>query len=44
MMIENARKDVRAEVESTTVLALHLLDAQMKHYTSESDWNNVAAN
>jgi two-component system, NarL family, sensor histidine kinase UhpB len=44
MMIENARKDVRAEVESTTVLALHLLDAQMKHYTSERDWNNVAAN
>lgn len=44
MMIDNAREDIRAEVESTTVLALHLLDAQMKHYTSENDWSNVAAN
>ena len=42
MMIDNAREDVRAEVESTTVLAMHLLDAEMMHFSSESAWNNVA--
>ena len=38
MMINNAREDVRAEVDSTTVLALHLLDAEVLHYTSDYSW------
>ena len=42
MMIENAREDIRAEVESTTVLAIHLLDAEIMHYTSDNVWNDVA--
>jgi len=41
MMIENARKDVRAEVDSTTVLALHLLDAEVLHYTLDYSWVNA---
>ncbi|MCX7186978.1 MAG: sensor histidine kinase, partial [Methylophilales bacterium] len=40
MMIDNAREDVRAEVDSTTVLALHLLDAEVLHYTSDYTWAN----
>src|SRR5450830_2113726 len=40
MMIDNAREDVRAEVDSTTVLALHLLDAEMVHFTSDYTWAN----
>ncbi|HEY0269059.1 MAG TPA: sensor histidine kinase, partial [Methyloradius sp.] len=40
LMIRNARDDVRAEVESTTVLALHLLDAEILYYTSDYDWAN----
>ena len=38
VMIENAREDIRAEVNSTTVLALHLLDAEVLHYTLDYDW------
>lgn len=38
MMIDNAREDIRAEVDSTTVLALHLLDAEVLHYTSDYGW------
>jgi two-component system sensor histidine kinase UhpB len=38
LMIRNARDDVRAEVESTTVLALHLLDAEILYYTTDYDW------
>lgn len=34
MTINNSREDIRAEVESTTVLALHLLDAEVLHYAS----------
>ena len=40
VMIDNAREDVRAEVESTTVLALHLLDAELLHYASDYTWAN----
>ncbi len=40
MMIDNAREDVRAEVDSTTVLALHLLDAELLHYVSDYTWAN----
>jgi two-component system sensor histidine kinase UhpB len=38
LMIRNARDDVRAEVESTTVLALHLLDAEILYFTTDYDW------
>ncbi|MDI1298724.1 histidine kinase [Methylotenera sp.] len=40
MMIDNAQEDIRAEVDSTTVLALHLLDAEVSHYTSDYEWAN----
>lgn len=40
LMIRNAREDVRAEVESTALLALHLLDAEILHYTSDYVWLN----
>lgn len=40
-IIDNARDDIRAEVDSTTVLALHLLDAEVLHYTSEYGWVNA---
>ena len=40
MMIDNAQDDIRAEVDSTTVLALHLLDAEVSHYTSDYAWAN----
>lgn len=38
MMIHNARDDVRAEVQSTATLAMHLLDAEILHYTSDFGW------
>ncbi len=41
VMVENAREDIRAEVNSTTVLALHLLDAEVLHYTLDYDWANT---
>ncbi len=41
VMIENEREDIRAEVNSTTVLALHLLDAEVLHYTLDYDWANT---
>ena len=34
-IVKNAREDVRAEVASTANLALHLLDAEIVHYTSD---------
>ena len=43
MMIDNAQDDIRAEVDSTTVLALHLLDAEVSHYTSDYAWVNSNA-
>lgn len=43
MMISNAREDIRAEVNSTTVLALHLLDAEVLYYTSNYDWLNTGS-
>ncbi|ABE49082.1 signal transduction histidine kinase, glucose-6-phosphate specific [Methylobacillus flagellatus KT] len=42
MMIHNARDDVRAEVQSTATLAMHLLDAEILHYTSDFAWLNEA--
>ena len=42
VMIKNAKEDVRAEVDSTTVLALHLLDAEVMHYTSDYTWANAS--
>lgn len=38
MMIDNAREDVRAEVASTATLAIHLLDAEIIHYSSDYGW------
>ncbi len=42
LMIRNAREDVRAELESTASLALHLLDTEILHYTSDYAWLNGA--
>lgn len=42
LTIGNAREDIRAEVESTAGLALHLLDAEILHYTSDYAWLNGA--
>lgn len=39
-MARNAREDVRAEVQSTAGLALHLLDAEILYYTSDYAWLN----
>ncbi|HQN65133.1 MAG TPA: histidine kinase [Methylophilus sp.] len=39
MMIENAREDIRAEVDSTTALASHLLDAEISHFASKNEWS-----
>jgi len=39
-VIENAREDVRAEVNSTSNLVLHLLDAEIVHFTSDYGWLN----
>lgn len=39
-IVENARDDVRAEVNSTSNLVLHLLDAEIIHYTSDYGWLN----
>lgn len=44
MMINNAQEDIRAEVDSTTVLALHLLDAEISQYTSDYTWANSKGN
>jgi two-component system, NarL family, sensor histidine kinase UhpB len=42
-IVENARDDVRAEVNSTSNLVLHLLDAEIIHYTSDYGWLNRSA-
>lgn len=43
-VVKNASEDVRAEVTSTANLALHLLDAEILHYTADYSWvNNSAA-
>lgn len=39
-VIANAREDVLAEVDSTTNLVMHLLDAEIAHYMSDFDWLN----
>jgi two-component system sensor histidine kinase UhpB len=43
-IVENAREDVRAEVNSTSNLVLHLLDAEIIHYTSDFGWLNRGSN
>lgn len=40
LIVEKAREDVRAEVNSTVNLVLHLLDAEIVHYTSDYGWLN----
>lgn len=37
-VIKNAREDVLAEVESTTNLVMHLLDAEIAHYMTDFAW------
>lgn len=44
LMINNAQEDVRAEVDSTTTLALHLLDAEVLHYTTDYTWTSAGVN
>ncbi|PPC88554.1 MAG: sensor histidine kinase [Methylotenera sp.] len=39
-VVINAKEDVRAEVSSTANLVLHLLDAEIVHYTSDYGWLN----
>jgi two-component system, NarL family, sensor histidine kinase UhpB len=39
-IVENARDDVRAEVNSTSNLVLHLLDAEIIHYSTDFGWLN----
>lgn len=39
-VVQNASEDVRAEVTSTSNLALHLLDAEILHYSSDFGWIN----
>ncbi|SDK14280.1 two-component system, NarL family, sensor histidine kinase UhpB [Methylophilus rhizosphaerae] len=39
-VIKNAREDVLAEVESTTSLVIHLLDAEIAHYMTDFGWLN----
>lgn len=39
-IVDNARDDVRAEVNSTSNLVLHLLDAEIIHFTSDFGWLN----
>lgn len=43
MMINSAQENVRAEVDSTTIIALHLLDAQVLHYTTDYTWTSAQA-
>lgn len=39
-VLNNVRKDVRAEITSIENLAFRLLDAEMLHYPSDFDWVN----
>jgi two-component system, NarL family, sensor histidine kinase UhpB len=39
-VVKNAREDVLAEVESTTNLVIHLLDAEIAHYMTDFGWLN----
>jgi two-component system sensor histidine kinase UhpB len=43
-VVKNASEDVRAEVASTANLALHLLDAEIIHYTSDFGWLSNSSN
>lgn len=40
LIVKNASEDVRAEVTSTANLALHLLDAEILHYSTDFGWIN----
>lgn len=42
-VIKNAREDVLAEVESSTNLVIHLLDAEIAHYMTDFSWLNREA-
>ncbi|ROH88407.1 HAMP domain-containing protein [Pseudomethylobacillus aquaticus] len=42
LTVNSARQDVRAEVRSTAALAIHLLDAEILHYSSDYAWLNGA--
>jgi two-component system, NarL family, sensor histidine kinase UhpB len=39
-VVKNAREDVLAEVESSTNLVIHLLDAEIAHYMTDFGWLN----
>ena len=39
LMLDNARDDIRAEIDSTANLALHLLDTEILYYSSGSSVN-----
>lgn len=38
LITDNAREDVRAEIESTSNLVAHLLDAEIVHYSNDFGW------
>jgi two-component system, NarL family, sensor histidine kinase UhpB len=39
-VVKNAREDVLAEVDSSTNLVMHLLDAEIAHYMTDFGWLN----
>jgi two-component system, NarL family, sensor histidine kinase UhpB len=43
-VVKNAREDVLAEVDSSTNLVIHLLDAEIAHYITDFSWLNHSEN
>lgn len=43
-VVKNAREDVLAEVDSSTNLVIHLLDAEIVHYMTDFGWLNHSEN
>ncbi|MBF4991237.1 ATP-binding protein [Methylophilus sp. QUAN] len=43
-VVKNAREDVLAEVDSSTNLVIHLLDAEIAHYMTDFGWLNHSEN
>ena len=43
-VVKNAREDVLAEVDSSTNLVMHLLDAEIAHYMTDFGWLNNSEN
>ncbi|HCU84074.1 ATP-binding protein [Methylophilus sp. UBA6697] len=43
-VVKNAREDVLAEVDSSTNLVIHLLDAEIAHYMTDFGWLNNSEN